>query len=57
MDFRHAICAGAVGNIVTNDKKLRDTIKHIPGHDIKVLSLEEVVDQIQSTEKTSSLEK
>jgi hypothetical protein len=28
-DFRHAVIAGAVGNIVTNDNKLRNAIHHI----------------------------
>jgi len=43
MDSRHAICAGAIGNIVTNDGKLRATIKHIPDHNVNVWSLEEFV--------------
>jgi len=47
MDSRHAICAGAVGNIVTNDKKLQATIKHIPDHNVTVWSLQEFVDHIQ----------
>ena len=43
MDSRHSICAGALGNIVTNDKKLQAAIKHIPDHDVNVWSLEEFV--------------
>ena len=42
-DFRHAICAGVTGNIVTHDKKLRQAIENIPGHDIEVFSLDELL--------------
>jgi len=45
-DSRHAICAGAVGNIVTNDKKLQATIKHIPDHNVNVWSLKEFITRI-----------
>lgn len=48
MDSRHAICAGAVGNIVTNDKKLKATIEHVPAHNVNVWSLEEFVTRILS---------
>ena len=44
IDSRHATCAGAVGNIVTNDNKLRAAIKHIPDHNVKVWSLSEFID-------------
>jgi hypothetical protein len=40
-DFRHAVIAGAVGNIVTKDKKLKNAINHVPGHGIKVWTLDE----------------
>jgi hypothetical protein len=43
MDFRHATCAGAVGNIVTKDNKLMAAIKHIPDHNIIVWSLDEFI--------------
>lgn len=43
MDSRHATCAGAVGNIVTKDNKLMAAIKHIPGHNITVWSLDEFI--------------
>lgn len=42
-DFRHAICAGAVGNIVTHDRKFKQAIENIPEHGIKVFSLDEVL--------------
>lgn len=45
-DFRHAVVAGAVGNIVTEDKKLRNAINHIPDHNVKVWSLEEFISQV-----------
>lgn len=40
-DFRHAVIAGAVGNIVTKDKKLKNAINHVPGHGVKVWTLDE----------------
>lgn len=43
IDSRHATCAGAVGNIVTKDNKLMAAIKHIPGHNITVWSLDEFI--------------
>lgn len=42
-DFRHAICAGVTGNIVTHDKKLRQAIENIPEHGIEVFSLDELL--------------
>ncbi len=45
-DFRHAVIAGAVGNIVTNDNKLRNAIHHIPGHNVRIWSLEEFITQL-----------
>ncbi|MHC4488696.1 MAG: hypothetical protein ACYSW7_05905 [Planctomycetota bacterium] len=41
-DFRHAVIAGAVGNIVTQDKKLRNAINHVPEHNIIVWTLDEL---------------
>jgi hypothetical protein len=38
-DFRHAVLAGAVGTIVTEDKKLRNAIAAVPGHNIRAWSL------------------
>ena len=40
-DFRHAIHAGAIGTLVTDDKKLTEAMKQIPGHSIQVYTLEE----------------
>lgn len=45
-DFRHAVIAGAVGNIVTEDKKLYNAIHHIPDHNVKVWSLDEFIGQV-----------
>jgi hypothetical protein len=42
-DFSHAICAGAVGQIVTSDKRLRQAIKHIPNHSIRACTLDELI--------------
>lgn len=42
-DFRHSICAGVTGNIVTHDKKFKKGIETIPGHSIKVFSLDELL--------------
>jgi hypothetical protein len=44
MDFCHATCAGAVGNIVTSDNKLRAAIEHIPNNNVKAWALRELVD-------------
>jgi hypothetical protein len=43
MDSRQATCAGAVGNMVTTDKKLIACIKHIPDHNIRLWSISEFV--------------
>ncbi len=43
IDFLHCILAAAVGTFVTGDADLRDTIQEIPGHDIKVMNLPELV--------------
>lgn len=40
-DFKHTIHAGAIGNFVTGDRSLRNTITDIPGHDVNVYSLKE----------------
>lgn len=45
-DFRHAVIAGAVGNIVTNDNKLRNAIHHIPSHNVRIWSLDEFIAQL-----------
>ena len=45
-DFRHAVIAGAVGNIVTNDNKLRNAIHHIPSHNVRIWSLDEFITQL-----------
>lgn len=45
-DFRHTVIAGAVGNIVTEDKKLCNAIHHIPDHNVKVWSLDEFIGQV-----------
>jgi hypothetical protein len=45
-DFRHAVLAGAVGSIVTEDKKLRGTITAIPGHNIRAWSLDMLIAQL-----------
>ena len=45
-DFRHMVIAGAVGNIVTNDNKLKNTIHHVPSHNVKIWSLEEFITQL-----------
>jgi hypothetical protein len=41
LDFRHSTIAAAVGTFVTGDIKLRDRILAIPGHNIRVYSLQE----------------
>jgi hypothetical protein len=43
IDFLHCILAAAVGTFVTGDADFRDTIQEIPGHDIKVMNLPELV--------------
>lgn len=48
-DFRHAILAGAVGRIVTNDRKLRNAIQAIPGHSVNVSNLEELREELFSS--------
>ncbi len=45
-DFRHAVIAGAVGNIVTNDSKLTNAIRHVPGHNIGIWSFETFITQL-----------
>jgi hypothetical protein len=42
-DFSHAICAGAVGQIVTRDKKLRQVIRYIPNHSIRAWTFDELI--------------
>lgn len=42
-DFRHVICAGAIGNIVTHDRRLRETINNIPGHNVSAWSLNDLI--------------
>jgi len=39
-DYRHVVLAGAVGNIVTEDRKLRNAIHAIRVHNIKVWTLD-----------------
>lgn len=46
-DFRHCILAGAVGCFVTGDKGLTDAIKEIPGHNVTVLSLPSLIQELQ----------
>lgn len=45
-DFRHTIIAGAVGNIVTEDRKLRNAINHVPDHNISVWTLDKFIADI-----------
>ena len=49
MDSRHATCAGAVGNIVTTDRRFRAAIEHVPDHGVRVRSLNELVSELQGT--------
>jgi len=42
-DFRHAVIAGAVGNIITQDRKLSNAIDHVPNHSIKVWTLDQFI--------------
>jgi hypothetical protein len=42
-DYRHAVLAGAVGNIVTEDKKLRNAIHAVPDHNVRVWTLDEFI--------------
>ena len=45
-DFRHAVLAGAVGNIVTQDRKLRNAIKTVPGHKVKAWILDQFITKV-----------
>jgi hypothetical protein len=45
-DFRNAILAGGVGTIVTQDRKLRNAINHIPGLTVKTWTLEEFIAKV-----------
>ncbi len=45
-DFRNAILTGGVGRIVTQDKKLRNAINHIPDLNAKTWTLEEFISEI-----------
>lgn len=49
-DFRHCILAGAVGTFVTRDAALRTAIEEIPGHDVQVMSLPELIATLQVPE-------
>jgi hypothetical protein len=43
VDFRNTVIAGGVGRIATNDKKFRNTMNRIPGLEVEVLALEELI--------------
>ena len=45
-DFRHCTLAGAVGCFVTSDKDLTDSIKEIPGHNVTVFSMPELIHEL-----------
>jgi hypothetical protein len=45
-DFRNAVLAGGVGRIVTEDRKLKNAIKHIPECNINTWALDEFIRQI-----------
>jgi len=45
-DYRHAVLAGAVGNIITEDKRLRKAINYIPRHNVDTWTLDEFIDTI-----------
>jgi hypothetical protein len=47
-DFRNATIAGGVGTIVTEDKNLRNAIKHVPELPVKPYALREIIDTIES---------
>lgn len=45
-DFRHCILAGAVGCFVTRDEGLTGAIKEIPGHNVTVFSMPELIHEL-----------
>ena len=45
-DYRHAVLAGAVGNIITEDKRLRKAIDYIPRHNVDTWTLDEFIDTV-----------
>jgi len=45
-DFRHTVIAGAIGNIVTEDKKFCNAINHIPSHNVKVWTLDKFIAKV-----------
>jgi len=45
-DFRYCILAGAVGCFVTRDEDLTDAIKEIPGHNVTVFSMPELIHEL-----------
>lgn len=42
-DFRQAVIAGAVANIVTQDRKLREAIHHVPSHSVRAWTLNQFI--------------
>ncbi len=46
-DFRNAVLAGGVGSIITQDKKLRKAINHIPNLNVNTWTLGEFISSIQ----------
>lgn len=45
-DFRNAILAAGVGRIVTQDRKLRNTMNHVPDLNVSVWTLDEFISDV-----------
>lgn len=50
-DFRNAILAAGVGRIVTQDRKLRNAINHVPDLNVGVWTLCELIDELNQSVK------